>query len=420
MNEMPDSVPLAGGILGQQRHVCAFFDSPDEAHRVLLPFVKEGLERGEKVIQIVDPASYDDHLGSLGAAEIDVAAAQARGQLEVRDWQDTYLRGGTFDRRAMSAFVESILSLARADGFSRARVIAHMEWALQDSCDLTSLVEYESGMNDVLPRYDDPIVCAYDRSRFGAGTTMDVIRAHPMMILDGMLRESPCFLPPARLIPRLHGSTLAVIRDRYVAALMVGTRREALDIVVEEALWQEVPVAALYLEVIQPAQYEIGRLWEAGRITVAEEHLATEISRSALAHLQPHLPSEPRNGRQAVVACVEGELHDLGARMVAHFLETAGFEVLLLGANVPDGSLVEFVRERSADLLALSATTSCSLTALRETITQLRSAAGDGVAIAAGGQALSRRPGLARRLGADLHARNARDMAVAAGRFFNA
>ena len=420
MNGMPESVPLAGGILGQQRHVCAFFNTQDETRRVLLPFVKEGLERGEKVIQIVDPASYDDHLDSLGAAEIDVAAAQARGQLEVRDWRDTYLRGGTFDRRAMSALVESILSLARADGFPRARVIAHMEWALQDSCDMTTLVEYESMMNDVLSRYDAPVVCAYDRNRFAAGTAMDVIRAHPMVILDRTLRKNPCFLPPARLIPRLRGSTLAVIRDRYVEALVVGARREALDIVVEEALWQEVPVSSLYLEVIQPAQYEIGRLWEEGRITVAHEHLATDISRSALAHLHPHLPSEPSNRKRAVVACVEGELHELGALMVAHFLEMAGFEVHQLGANVPDRSLVEFVRERSVDLLALSATTSSSLTALTETIARVRGAAGDGVVIAAGGQTLSRRPGLARRLGADLHARNACDMAIAARRLFTA
>jgi methanogenic corrinoid protein MtbC1 len=419
MNGVPDSVSLAGGILGAQRHVCGYFNSQDEARRVLLPFVKEGLERGEKVIQIVDPASYDDHLGSLNDAEIDVAAAQARGQLEVRDWRDTYLRGGAFDQRAMSALVESILRLARADGFPRARVIAHMEWALEDSGDMTTLVEYESRMNDVLHRYDAPVVCAYDRSRFGAGTAMDLIRAHPMVILDRTLRENPCFLPPARLIPRLRGSTLAVIRDRYVEALVVGARREALDIVVDEALWQEVPVSGLYLEVIQPAQYEIGRLWEEGRITVAHEHLATAISMSALAHLHPHLPSEPSNGKRAVVACVEGELHDLGALMVAHFLDTAGFEVLLLGANVPDRSLVEFVRERSPDLLALSATTNSSLTALGETIAQVRGAAGGGVAIAAGGQALSRRPGLARRLGADLHARNARDIAVAAERLFS-
>ena len=418
MQSVREAIPLAGGSLGPQRHVCAFFDTRAEEYRVLLPFVKEGLERGEKAIHIIDPALRDDHVARLSAAGIDVGAAQARRQLEVLDWGETYLQGGSFDRRAMTDLVEGMLRRARTEGFPRTRVVGHMEWALQDRRDGTALVEYEARVNDVLSRYDDPAVCTYDRSRFGAGTAMDVLRAHPAVILDGALQENPSFLPPASLLPRLHGELLSVLRDRYVAALVAGARREALDVVVEEALWQDVPVPSLYLEVIQAAQYEIGRLWQEKRITVAQERLATEISRLALAQLQLHLPSLPGNGKRVVVACVEGELHDMGARMVADFLEMEGFEVRFLGANVPAESLAEFVRTRPPDLLALSATTSFHSAALRRAVAAVRRGAGRRIPLAAGGQVFLRKPRLGRRLGVDLHAHDAREMATVARRFF--
>jgi len=409
---------LAGGFLGRQRHVCAFFNTRDEGYRILLPFVKEGLERGEKAIQIVDPALRNDHLARLIDVGIDVGAAQAQGQLEVLDWRDTYLRNGSFDRRAMTSLVEDLLNRTRAEGFPRARVIGHMEWALYDGCDTRVLVEYESRMNDVLPRYDDPVVCAYDRCAFAAGTAMDLLRAHSVVLLDGALQQNPSFLPPARLIPRLHGGPLAVLRDRYVTALVAGARVEALEVVVEEALSEDVPVPSLYLEVIQAAQYEVGRLWQENRLTVAQEHLATEISRSAVEQLRPHLPSQRRNGKQAVVACVEGELHDLGARMVADFLEMAGFEVHYLGADVPSEGLARLVRERRPDLLALSATERSRLAALRRTVTAVRAIAGDRIPIAAGGQAFLRTSGAGRRLGIDLHARDASGLIAVVQRFF--
>src|SRR2546425_2800779 len=182
MNCEEPAVALAGGMLGRQRHVCAFFNTRDEEYRILLPFVKEGLERGEKAIHIVDPVLRSDHLARLRDAGIGVEAAQASGQLEVLDWKDTYLRNGSFDRRAMTALVEDMLSRTRAEGFPRARIVGHMEWALQDGCDVNAAVEYEARMNDVLPRYDNPGVCVYDRGRFDAGTAMDVLRAHPVML----------------------------------------------------------------------------------------------------------------------------------------------------------------------------------------------------------------------------------------------
>src|SRR5216683_3957096 len=95
------SVQFAGGNLGGQRHMCAFFNSVDEEHRVLRSFIKEGLDRGEKAFHIVDPELREDHLKRLTEAGIDVDQAMATGQLELRRWQDAYLRDDHFDQDGM-------------------------------------------------------------------------------------------------------------------------------------------------------------------------------------------------------------------------------------------------------------------------------------------------------------------------------
>src|SRR5688500_13340450 len=92
----PAPVSFAGAVLTRSRHVCAFFNSRDEEYRVLLPFIKEGVDRGERAFHITDPALKDDHLERMRHAGVDVAETQRRGQLEVLVWQEAYLRNGHF------------------------------------------------------------------------------------------------------------------------------------------------------------------------------------------------------------------------------------------------------------------------------------------------------------------------------------
>ena len=126
------SVRCAGGSLGQHRHICAFFNDLDEEHRVLRSFIKDGLERGEKAFHIVDPELREEHLKLLAEAGINVQDAMDTGQLEVRRWQDAYLRGDHFDQNAMLALIEEVLQSADTAGYPLTRLVAHMEWALLD------------------------------------------------------------------------------------------------------------------------------------------------------------------------------------------------------------------------------------------------------------------------------------------------
>src|SRR3989442_8396333 len=91
------SVQFAGGTLGRHRHICAFFNSLDEEHRVLRSFIKDGLDRGEKAFHIVDPELREEHLKRLAEVDINVERAMGSGQLEVRLWQGRQVpreRGG--------------------------------------------------------------------------------------------------------------------------------------------------------------------------------------------------------------------------------------------------------------------------------------------------------------------------------------
>ncbi|HXA40336.1 MAG TPA: MEDS domain-containing protein [Phenylobacterium sp.] len=197
------SMRCAGGVLGQHRHICAFFNSADEEHRVLRSFIKEGFERGDKACHLVDPDLREDHLRRLADAGIDVAQAMDTGQLELRRWQDTYLRDDRFDQDAMLALIEEVLQSGAASGYPLTRLVAHMEWALRDNPGVGDLVEYETRLNYLLPKYADPVICAYDLSKFSASVVMDVMRTHPVVIVGEVLHENPYFVPPDQLLLEL-------------------------------------------------------------------------------------------------------------------------------------------------------------------------------------------------------------------------
>jgi hypothetical protein len=190
------TVRCAGSILSQHRHICAFFNGLDEQHRVLRSFIKEGFEQGDKAFHIVDPELQEDHLKRLAEAGIDVEQATGTGQLELRRWQDAYLRDDRFDQDAMLALIEEVLQSGAAAGYPLTRFVSRVEAALVDKAGVDSWLEYETRVNYVLPKYDDPVICTYDLSKFGAGMVMDMMRTHPVVIIGEVLQENPFFVPP--------------------------------------------------------------------------------------------------------------------------------------------------------------------------------------------------------------------------------
>ena len=196
---------------------------------------------------------------------------------------------------------------------------------------------------------------------------------------------------------------LPALRESYLAAVLAPDARGARRLV-EDAVDAGVPIRRLYLEVLQPALHEVGRLWEQARIGVAHEHLATQITQSVLARLSARLvPQGVGNGRRAVVSCSPGELHVVGGRMVADFLEADGWTVLSLGADTPPKALARMAEEERVDLVALSTALPAHLLAAGAACAQLRRLPAPPF-IVAGGQAFAGDAKRARAVGADAFA----------------
>ena len=196
-------VHVADGVLGKQCHICAFFNGFDEQHRVLRSFIKEGFERGDRAFHIVDPELRETHLRRLAEAGINVEQAVASGQLELRRWQDAYLRDDLFDQEGMLVLLEEVLGSGTAAGYPLTRFVSRVELSLLDKAGVDSWLEYETRVNYVVPKYDDPVICTYDLSKFSAGMVMDMLRVHPVVIVGGVLQENPFFVPPDQFLVEL-------------------------------------------------------------------------------------------------------------------------------------------------------------------------------------------------------------------------
>ena len=204
---MPTSlrtVRLAGEELDEHRHVAALVDGPDEAEELLVPFIVEGFEQGDRAFHIVDPGLRDDHVERLRESGIDVEAAMATGQLEVQTWTDSYVRGGRFDGSAQYEFMRHVLGEGRSLGFPRTRLIGSTEWAA-DNAMARELLTYEARIDEFLNTVPDVVVCTYDLTHHTARTIAEVIGAHPVAVVGGLIRKN-------------RGPARVSARDRLVAA----------------------------------------------------------------------------------------------------------------------------------------------------------------------------------------------------------
>ena len=165
---------------------------------MLVPFIVDGLEGGERAVHVVDPARKAKHAEWLANAGVDVERTLETGQLEIHTWHDVYLRGGRFDRASVRQFVLESLVAGRAAGFPLTRFVGYMEWALQQAPGVEGLLAYESEIDSVLRGIADPVICAYDLERHSAGAMAKVLAVHPLGIVDGDLRPSHAASPSAR------------------------------------------------------------------------------------------------------------------------------------------------------------------------------------------------------------------------------
>ncbi len=142
----------------------------------------------------------------------------------------------------------------------------------------------------------------------------------------------------------------------YESALLAGDE-VAAEIAIREALDAELSAAEIDDAIIAPALWSVGERWERGEISIAEEHIATEISIRVLAlKREARRLSVARRERIVMLATPSGEQHTVALRMVDHLLRDAGYEVVMIGADVPPESLAQAVGRHLPDVVCLSST----------------------------------------------------------------
>ena len=193
--------------------------------------------------------------------------------------------------------------------------------------------------------------------------------------------------------------------DRFMTLLLRGSRCEAEDLFTSR-IDAGLPLTEAYLEILQPALREVGKLWEAAEIDVSDEHFFSEAVQDIMAASRER---KPQKGPTFLGIAVSGEHHRIGIRMVADFLALGGWNTVNLGGNLPTASLLKALRNYRVDVLGISAAMACHIDAVENVMRAVRADPPGGVKIIVGGMAFNEEPELWRRIGADGYAADAAD-----------
>jgi methanogenic corrinoid protein MtbC1 len=175
--------------------------------------------------------------------------------------------------------------------------------------------------------------------------------------------------------------------NMLLESLLSGDRKKAQEIC-EGFLKNGSSIIELYEHLIKPVLYEVGKLWEQNKITVATEHLATAITEGILNSLYTDIIPEIYNGKKVVIACVDKEEHQVGIKMVADIFEINQWESFFLGAGIPVSELIKFIHEVKPEIIAISLSVYFNFNNLNKMLNELRASFPD-TKIIVGGQALN-------------------------------
>ncbi len=216
----PYSLPTITG-LATGDHLCCLYETEQEHRAVLTPFLRQGLEHGEKVVYIVDLHPSETVLGYLQRDGLEVDSYLARGQLSFLNIDQAYMRGGVFDPNRMINMLRAETKRALVEGYSALRVTGEMSWVLRRPPGFERLVEYESKLGSFFPGSKCLGLCQYDRRRSPPELLVDVLATHPIAVVGMEMCENFYYVPPKKLLgPKPAAHTL-----RYRVETLVSRKR---------------------------------------------------------------------------------------------------------------------------------------------------------------------------------------------------
>ncbi len=202
MGRKSKAVWLAGSKLDSPFHACAFVANKAEEDRILLPFMANGIELGEKCINVLASEDFSERLARLESVGIDVKLSQKTGQLELRPWEKAYLDAGKFDPLRLIARINQTAELVE-QRYQLTRVWSKPDWSSSVFSDIDDLIEYEARFNNLWPRFNAAFVCVYDIRAIRAVDAFRILRTHPITIIGGAAAKNPHYVQPGEILREL-------------------------------------------------------------------------------------------------------------------------------------------------------------------------------------------------------------------------
>ena len=180
-------------------HIALIHETREEQFAAVVPYLREGLEGGERCLYVVEDTSREAVTEALRDGGVDVDAALESGQLTFHTVGETYLRNGTFRPDEMLEFYAETIEEATEE-YEALRVAAETGWLCDETTSLEAWMEYESRVNELFAGEDCLALCQYDRTRVPAELIRDLVRTHPHLVYDGTACHNFYYTPPEEFL----------------------------------------------------------------------------------------------------------------------------------------------------------------------------------------------------------------------------
>ncbi|WP_137284907.1 MEDS domain-containing protein [Halorussus salinisoli] len=201
-------------------HFAQIYESDAERFAAAVPFVRHGLEQGERVMYVVDETNEAEVRAALRSGDIDVDAALDSGALSFHTAKETYLQNDSFDPDEMVEFYGDTVAAATEE-YEALRILAETSWLDGNAIPSEQFMEYEAKVNQLFDAEDCLALCQYDRNGFPPEFIRNIVRSHPHLIYDGTACHNVYYTPPAEVFDddpdREVDRMLGTLRDRTEA-----------------------------------------------------------------------------------------------------------------------------------------------------------------------------------------------------------
>lgn len=176
-------------------HLGLIYNNRKEQFAAIIPFIRIGLERGEKCIYVADENPAEEVLEAMRMGGINTKKYLKSGALSVVSKRETYLKNGYFDPDEMIAFLKVSTVKAKKQGYKALRVTGEMTWMLGGEKGTERLIEYEAKLNRFFQKNDCLAICQYNRKRFSHNILVEVIHTHPTVVTGDTVCKNFYFIP---------------------------------------------------------------------------------------------------------------------------------------------------------------------------------------------------------------------------------